>query len=184
MNCIVSLESFGSQARALKSDPPMKKPLIVSSSADAPPAEWRALLEEATREVFELMLSSKLEASTSDSIPAFEFTSMVGLAGELRGVLTLCCTEKSAALMASKMLGLAVEDVDEHIWDALGEITNMVAGNFKNKLPGISERCVLSVPTVITGSSYTCHSMADAGSIEIQLQFLRVPVQVSLELHS
>ncbi len=148
------------------------------------PAEWRPLLEDATREVFDLMLSSNLEAYSSDRLPAFEFTSMVGLAGELRGVLTFCCTEKSAALMASKMLGLSVNEVEEQIWDALGEITNMIAGNFKNKLPGICERCVLSVPTVIGGSSYSCHSMADAGSIEIQLQFLGVPVQVSLELHS
>ena len=148
------------------------------------PAEWRPLLEDATREVFDLMLSTKLDTSSSGPTPAFEFTSMVGLAGELCGILTFCCTEKSAALMASKMLGLTLHEADEHVWDALGEITNMIAGNFKNKLPGICERCVLSVPTVITGSSYTCHSMADAGSIEIQLQFQQVPVQVSLDLHS
>jgi chemotaxis protein CheX len=159
-------------------------PAIASSSVNMLRPEWRSLLEEATREVFHLMLCSALESSTSIAVPAFEFTSMVGLAGELCGVLTLCCTEKSATLMASKMLGLGVHEVGEHIWDALGEITNMIAGNFKNKLPGISERCVLSVPTVITGSSYTCHSMADAGSIEIQLRFLQAPVQVSLELHS
>lgn len=148
------------------------------------PADWRPLLEEAVREVFELMLSSPLEPYASAPVPAFEFTSMVGLAGELRGVLTFCCTEKSAVLMASKMLSLGVDEVDEHVWDALGEITNMIAGNFKNKLPGICEGCVLSVPTVITGSSYTCHSMADAGSLEVRLQFQQVPVQVSLELHS
>jgi len=31
-------------------------------------------------------------------------------------------------------------------------------GNFKNKIDGLSDGCMLSLPTVITGSDYTLHS--------------------------
>ena len=47
------------------------------------------------------------------------------------------------------------------MWDALGEICNMVAGNFKNKVSGLGNGCMLSVPTVITGRDYHCHSLGE-----------------------
>ena len=106
------------------------------------PESWRPLLELATREVFEIMLGSKLETSEATECIPLEFMAMVGLAGELRGVLSLRCTSKSAAMMASKMLDLEPEAVGEQMWDATGEIANMIAGNFKNKLTGMGDRCV------------------------------------------
>jgi len=46
--------------------------------------------------------------------------------------------------------GVEAEKVGPEISDALGEVCNMIAGNFKNKISGLSEGCMLSVPTVIT----------------------------------
>jgi chemotaxis protein CheX len=86
--------------------------------------------------------------------------------------------------MACKMLGLGPNEVDQHMWDAVGEVCNMVAGNFKNKLVGLSEHCMLSVPTVITGADYCLHSLADGGSLEVVLIFEGEPIVVALELHT
>jgi chemotaxis protein CheX len=148
------------------------------------PESWRPLLELATREVFEIMLGSKLETSEATECIPLEFMAMVGLAGELRGVLSLRCTSKSAAIMASKMLGLEPDAVGEQMWDATGEIANMIAGNFKNKLTGMGDRCVLSVPTVITGSDYNCHSLTDSGALEVFFLFESSLIDVTLEVHS
>lgn len=146
---------------------------------------WLPTLELSMREVFEIMLGTSLSAATETTVPSnFEFTAMVGLAGQLCGVLTMRCSTESATLMASKMLGVAPDQANEHIWDALGEICNMVAGNFKNKLAGMGDHCMLSVPTVITGEDYNFHSLADGGSLEVTLLFEGQPVQVALELHS
>jgi len=49
---------------------------------------------------------------------------MVGLAGQLCGVLTLCCSFPTAAMMASKMLGVEPDQADQQMWDAIGEICN------------------------------------------------------------
>ena len=54
--------------------------------------------------------------------------------------------------MASKMLEVEEDKTGSELADAMGEICNMVAGNFKNKIAGLSAGCMLSVPTVITGS--------------------------------
>jgi hypothetical protein len=53
---------------------------------------WTTLLQVAAREVFELMLSCELQPFYPESPASLEVTSMVGLAGELCGVLSVCCT--------------------------------------------------------------------------------------------
>ncbi|HTR66416.1 MAG TPA: chemotaxis protein CheX [Terriglobales bacterium] len=148
------------------------------------PQDWLPLLEVACREVFEIMMGCKLESQGDLARPEFEFTAMVGLAGQLCGVLTLRCSAKSATLMASKMLGVDPTQADEQMWDALGEICNMIAGNFKNKLTGMGDRCMLSVPTVITGADYSFHALADGGPLEALFLFEGVPILVSLEIHT
>ena len=148
------------------------------------PENWLPMLELACEEVFEIMLGCKLEPQPGLTPPPLEFTAMVGLAGQLCGVLTLRCSAQSATLMASKMLGVEPKQADEHMWDALGEICNMIAGNFKNKLTGMADRCMLSVPTVITGADYSFHALADGGPVEIVLAFEGAPIMVALEVHS
>ena len=145
---------------------------------------WIPLLETATREVFELMLGCQLALNATAEEPKPEVTAMVGLAGMLCGVLSVRCDGKAAALMTSKMLGVELDKVGAEVSDALGEVCNMVAGNFKNKIAGLAEGCLLSPPTVVTGSDYSLHSLAESPGLEIRLLFERMPIVISLEIHS
>ena len=145
---------------------------------------WIPLLETATREVFELMLGCELTVpAAAAEEPTPEVTAMVGLAGMLCGVLSVRCDGKAAALMTSKMLGVELDKVGAEVSDALGEVCNMVAGNFKNKIAGLAEGCLLSPPTVVTGSDYSLHSLAEPG-LELRLLFERRPIVISLQIHS
>ncbi|HZQ96552.1 MAG TPA: chemotaxis protein CheX [Candidatus Sulfotelmatobacter sp.] len=128
------------------------------------------------------MLGSKLEPATPEPVTGVEFTAMVGLAGSLCGVLTVRCGQQSANLIASTMLNLPPAQASEHAWDALGEVANMVAGNFKNKIDGVSDKCLLSVPTVITGAGYSFHALADAAPLELWFRFQGGLLQVTLEI--
>jgi len=146
---------------------------------------WLPILELSVQEVFEIMLGCRLEpAASSESKPPGEFTAMIGLAGELCGVLTVCCGTRSANLIAVRMLGAELVTSEEQVWDALGEICNMIAGNFKNKLSGTDGHCLLSVPTVITGGEYNFHALVDGRSLETTMLFEGAPIAVRLELHS
>lgn len=146
--------------------------------------EWIPVLDMAAREVFELMLGCPLTVGETAPEANLDITSMVGLAGKLCGVLSVRCDGKSAALMASKMLGIAVDKVGAEMSDALGEIANMVAGNFKNKISGLGDGCMLSPPTVITGSDYNMYSLADSPAVELRLLFESRPVVISLQINS
>jgi len=146
--------------------------------------DWVPMIEVAVREVFELMLHCKLAVADPAVEEALDITSMVGLAGQLCGVMSLRCTAKAATLMASKMLGVEPDKVGAEMCDAFGEVCNMIAGNFKNKIVGLGEGCMLSVPTVITGNDYSLHSLSDAPTLEVRLQFEGAPIVISLQVHS
>jgi len=157
-----------------------KEQLAVTASYE----NWGPLLEVATREVFELMLSCLLTKPTTAEQTSRDVTAMVGLAGQLCGVLSVCCGEKAATLMTSMMLGVTLDKVGPDVADALGEICNMVAGNFKNKIAGLGDGCMLSPPTVIMGSNYDLHSPADSPGLQIRMLFEGMPIDVTLQIHN
>jgi len=145
---------------------------------------WLPTLQLAVQEVFELMLASTLDVP-SEPPPAegLDITSMVGMAGQLCGVLTVRCNAKSAARIASRMLGIEAQTGGPELWDAMGEISNMVAGNFKNKIAGLGDGCMLSVPTVISGEDYNLRSLVNE-EIRTMMLFEGDPLLVTLEVHS
>jgi chemotaxis protein CheX len=146
---------------------------------------WAPLLGLSAQEVFSMMLGGELSIAPEPfSGEGLDVTSMVGLAGSVCGLLTLRCTAKSAALIAAKMLGTDGAIADPESWDAVGEVCNMVAGNFKTKIAGIGDSCELSVPTVIVGANYSLHALADDCTIEVSLMFEGLPVILSLKINS
>jgi CheY-specific phosphatase CheX len=145
---------------------------------------WLPILELAIQEVFEIMLGCQVTPMEQSEHKAnAEFTAMVGLAGALCGILTVCCDAKTAHQIATCMLGDAASS-EEQAADALGEMCNMITGNFKNKLAGTDEQCMLSVPSVISGGKYSFRSLADGVSIETAVLFEGAPIFVRLQLHS
>jgi chemotaxis protein CheX len=86
--------------------------------------------------------------------------------------------------MASRMLGVDLEKVGPELSDALGEVCNMVAGNFKNKISGLGDGCMLSPPSVITGEDYTVHTRPPMPTLEVNLLFEGMPLLITLHLHS
>ena len=147
-------------------------------------ATWAPLLELSAREVYDIMLGTKLNRPESlTDLHEGAFTALVGLAGTLCGVLSIRCNDQAARMMAGKMLGMSPEEVDNDSLDALGEIANMIAGNFKGKLSGVGNHCMLSVPTIITGSDYETRSLGSGNTIEVIFEFESKPLWVTLQIN-
>lgn len=145
---------------------------------------WLPILELAVEEVFEIMLGCRVKPMPQAPQCSTEAcTAIVGLAGALCGMLTFSCDPKTARAVAQGMLGAEIAASEEQVSDALGEICNMIAGNFKNKLTGTDGSCMLSLPTVIMGGEYSLHSMADGESLKTVMLFGDAPVSVTLQLH-
>jgi chemotaxis protein CheX len=158
------------------------KPLDKSASQTSDPSEWLSVMELATREVFEMMLGCQLTVPERPVDGFYDTTSIVGLAGKLCGTMTVSCGAKSATLIASKMLAMEAVDGSREVADALGEVCNMVAGNFKNKIPGLGDGCMLSVPIVITGKNYSTHSLGNSAVLDLKLLFEGSPFFIRLQI--
>jgi chemotaxis protein CheX len=144
---------------------------------------WLPALQLSVQEVFGLMLGCALEVPHGPPLEqGLGVVAMVGLAGQLCGIVTLRCSSSAAARMASLMLGIDTGEVGSQRWDAVGELCNMIAGNFKYKISGLGDNCFLSVPTVITGEDYSLHAIASE-EIHNVLLFEGESVVVGLEVH-
>jgi chemotaxis protein CheX len=125
----------------------------------------------ATKDVFSTMVMMDLE----DHYPLREpvtklhcsITGMVGMAGIYSGILSIHCPQPLALRMTSNMLGMDVEEVGEDMNDALGEIANMLGGHVKQVLSKGGLDLNLSIPTVISGESYSINCMADKDCVII-----------------
>lgn len=78
-------------------------------------------------------------------------TASVNVVGASDCVVTLGTTAAGARAVAAAMFAAEAADLsDEEVWDALGELTNMVGGNIKSLL---AEPSRLSLPVVHHGAA-------------------------------
>lgn len=80
----------------------------------------------------------------------------VGFTGKVTGMSYLCIPEKTAKLISVRMLGLDSEDEAdvELVNDAIGELSNMCSGTFKNQIADLGYYSVLTIPSIIRGKYF------------------------------
>lgn len=128
------------------------------------PAELVAIIDGATREVFDTMLGVPIHAGTMHletevaAAPSSGLVSIIGLAGAWSGTGCVACTGPLACRIASHFLAAEVDAVNEDVLDAIGEITNMIIGNVKTALEERFGPMGLSTPTVISGRDFHTRS--------------------------
>jgi chemotaxis protein CheX len=155
-------------------------------TAVRPDSTWVSILQAGAKEVFQIMLQAELADLPNEKELAIsgDVTAMVGLAGALCGVMSIRCEDRTAQKIAGRMLG-SVGAVDPRdVPDAIAEICNMVAGNFKSKITQLAEHCMLSVPTVIRGDNYEMFTVSDGDQITVGLAFDAAPIWFCLAVHS
>lgn len=118
------------------------------------------------KDVFSTMLMVELQHEdvvTQEKVEVeSNITSMIGLGGGLKGLLAVHCPASVATKITSTFLGMDVEEIDDDVRDAIGEIANMVAGNLKTSYATIDVNIELAIPTSIVGESFYVSGNADA----------------------
>jgi chemotaxis protein CheX len=85
--------------------------------------------------------------------PDYEVSGIIGLAGQASGTVVLSLSREVALSATEAMLGERPPEMNADVVDAIGELTNMIAGASKAKLEQFDMR--LSLPTVIIGQNHT-----------------------------
>jgi chemotaxis protein CheX len=91
---------------------------------------------------------------TEDTVNEFKdcISSLVGLNGSYNGLVSLHMTAKMALRTAGSLLGIDAKEFNEDVADALGEITNIIAGSIKMCLSRGGLDVQLSTPSIINGN--------------------------------
>lgn len=118
---------------------------------------------QSVRNVCQTMLNRDitLVSQTNGPTPgaAYEIIDTVGFAGEINGSVYLCLSERFAIHAIGLMLGMTQREVElggpDVVKDAIGELTNMTVGGFKNQLCDIGFPCMLTLPAIMRGQNLT-----------------------------
>ena len=117
-----------------------------------------------TADVFSTMLGLEIVSepeysdqnapTVSDGVLAF-----VGMAGSWTGAGAISCSATFACRICNQLLMTDATSVNEEVLDAVGEVANMIIGNFKTMVEEHLGPLGLSIPTVIYGRNFTSRSL-------------------------
>lgn len=109
----------------------------------------------ATSNVFITMLGKKLIPGTvtvaDTHEPTHEISGLIGLTGRFQGMVVVSVGRSTAICATEILLGTRPQDVDADVVDAVGELTNMIAGAAKVQLE--EYQLSIGLPTVICGKT-------------------------------
>ena len=94
-------------------------------------------------------LSLKGEDNQSSGV-----SGIIGLAGETMGSVVLSLNEETAIKVISKIMGTTYAGVTADVIDGIGELTNIIAGDAKNRLIQKGYKFDISIPRVVSGRQY------------------------------
>ena len=106
--------------------------------------------------VFRTMLNCELERKSlslkDNTSPTYEVTGVIGLTGKASGAVVLSLSRSVSFKVVETLLDVEVNEINADVVDALGELTNMVAGGAKAELSNYEMS--LRMPSMITGRNH------------------------------
>ena len=124
----------------------------------------KAIVSESVADVFDTMLSAKLESTDRippESLEKIRNVGSVSFAGDATGMVSIHVGDNFSRELAADMLGMEIEELvgDEEIRDMLGELSNIVGGNLKSTFTDAGLTCALSTPSFTTGTDFKIESL-------------------------
>jgi chemotaxis protein CheX len=110
----------------------------------------------ALNDAFTTMLDCEVKrgqiALKGDCTAKYDVSGVIGLSGTAVGTVVLSLSDEVATSAASMLLMYEATEIDADVVDAVGELTNMVAGAAKAQLEEFSLN--VSLPNVVTGRGH------------------------------
>jgi CheY-specific phosphatase CheX len=122
-------------------------------------------------DIFAGKVEKKIDPVNSDMV------GIVGVAGDRVGYI-IFSTETATATQVAKDLLMLEEPDEESIRDAVGELTNNIAGVFKSKYHDQYGSVALGLPLVVSGKLRTLSELANSdagGSMNVQCKGVTIP---------
>ena len=102
-----------------------------------------------------------------DQIACGDISAIIGVTGPRNGTISVSFSAASATALVVGMLGEDVEDLQQDMQDAVGEVANMISGQAR---ASIAEQGLVlqgSTPSVVVGKDHTIHHITKAAVMAI-----------------
>jgi chemotaxis protein CheX len=160
---------------------------MTASEAGLSKDEAIALIRSSTERVFSTMLGCevKISEATEEQIRAHRkggVLAVVGLSGPWKGSGTVRCSGPVACSISGKFLMTEYEIANDEVLDAMGEIANMVIGNFKDDAADKLGPLGLSTPTVVYGINFEARNWNGDSWVNVLFDYEGGLLEVSISL--
>ena len=147
------------------------------STVDITESLVRDYITRAVTDVFRTMLGrvptfsapaapDKGSRAAAENLGRPQVVGTVGFVGDVNGLIYLHLDLAFARLCTGHLLGMTGAELDEAgdeaINDAVGELTNMTVGSFKNGLCDAGYPCKLTIPSIVRGTNFSIEPIGSA----------------------
>lgn len=145
-------------------------------------------LIDSTQEIFSSMIF--LDVTPGDPFKRSNepltdsISGMIGLAGSIKGSLAIHLPNDAALAVTTAFLGMDVEEIDEDVKDAIGELANMLGGSLKAVLDPSGSDVKLSMPSTVYGEEYSIDCLANAETVAVPFSFDGQTFVVELQIRT
>ena len=141
----------------------------------------------ATLNVLETMAFVKSEAEKpflkKDNVAKGDVSGIVGFTGETNGAVFITFDESCIVKVVSNMFGEQLNEINDDIKDAVGELTNMISGQARKELEEIGKVFQGGIPSVVSGKNHELKPMTKGPKIAIpfKTEFGSFTIEVALD---
>jgi chemotaxis protein CheX len=126
----------------------------------------------ATRTCFQTMLGCtprRIGLMFKDgSVQKHEISAVIGISGQAAGTIVLSLSKSAALQVYERMLENVESEITPDVRDAVGELTNMIAGQAKAQLAQFE--LSVSIPNVVSGENHVVHFPSNVRPILIPFE--------------
>ena len=101
------------------------------------------------------------------SIAGGDVSGIIGITGDAVGSLAISFSEACICDLCSRLLGELHSTVNQDVFDAVGEITNMISGVARTHMEKEGMKVYAAIPSVVYGRNHTIDHLLNAPSIVI-----------------
>ena len=125
--------------------------------------DLKTIVGTAVKTVFETMVSAEVQLLDTDvQLPTDDkkIAGSVSFTGDVIGGIHIYLSDNLARIITAGMLGVELDEIDgeEDVHDVIGEFSNMIGGDLKSRLCDAGLPCVLSIPSITSGTDFVIES--------------------------
>jgi len=114
---------------------------------------------------------------------SYDVSAMIGLSGNVTGVVTLSFPKDCALKVVSRFIGSEIKILDREVADGIGELVNIISGGAKSDLNKLGLGLSIALPNVVIGKSHQVWRTRDVPCICIlfECDLGKFSIEVSLK---